>query len=133
MEAFKSLKINKAPGFDKINVNMINDIYNHIKEPLIRKLGIFSKKEKLAKVTPIFRSGKKVLLTNYRPRSVLTCFSKIMYNRHYKCLTKNNLLFDKQLGFRGGHSTEHALKLVSRISDSFNENKYTLGVFIDLL
>ena len=56
-----------------------------------------------------------------------------MYNRLYEYLTKNNLLFDKQFGFRKGHSTEHALiELVNRIYNSFNENKYTSGVFIDL-
>ena len=41
---------------------------------------------------------------NDRPVSVVLCFSKIlemiMYNRLYEYLTKNNLLFDKQLGFR---------------------------------
>ena len=32
-----------------------------------------------------------------------------------------------------GHSTDHALiKLIDSIYDSFNQNKYTLGVFIDL-
>ena len=57
LKAFKSLKINKAPGFDQIDVNLINQIYNHIKEPLIRifgdsiKLGVFPEKLKLAKVT----------------------------------------------------------------------------------
>ena len=88
-------------------------------------------------VTLIFKSGKIELLTNYRPISVLPCFSKIleriMYNRLYEYLTKNNLLFDKQFGFRKGHLTEHALiELVNRIYDSFNKNKYTLGVFMDL-
>ena len=56
-----------------------------------------------------------------------------MYNRLSEYLTKNNLLFDKQFGFRKGPSTEHALiELVNRIYNSFNENKYTLGVLIDL-
>ena len=56
-----------------------------------------------------------------------------MYNRLCEYLTKNNLLFDKQFGFRKGHSTEHALiELVNGICNSFYENKYTLGVFIDL-
>ena len=42
-------------------------------------------------------------------------------------------MFDKQFGFRKDHSTEHALiELVNRIHNFFNENKYTLGVFIDL-
>ena len=75
----------------------------------------------MAKVTPIFKSGKNELLTNYRPISVLPCFSKIleriMYNRLFKYLTKNNLLFEeRKFGFREGHSTEHALiELVNRI------------------
>ena len=100
-------------------------------------LDIFPEKMKIAKVTPIFKSGKKELLTNYRPISVLSCFSKIlekiMCNRVYNYLNNNNLLFRKQFGFRKGHSTDHALiKLLDSICDSFNQNKYTLGVFIDL-
>ena len=48
-------------------------------------------------------------------------------------VTKNNLLFDNQFGFRKVHSREYALiELVNRIYDSFNESKYTLGIFIDL-
>ena len=39
LKAFKSLKINKAPGFDQIDVNVINQIYNHIKKLLIRIFG----------------------------------------------------------------------------------------------
>ena len=31
-ERAKSLKINKAPGFDQIDVDVINQIYNHIKK-----------------------------------------------------------------------------------------------------
>ena len=46
---------------------------------------------------------------------------------------ENNLLFQKQFGFREGHSTSHAIvNLVSNIYNSFNENKFTLGVFKDL-
>ena len=50
LEAFKSLKINKVPGFNEIDVNVINQIYIHIKKPLIRifgdsiKLGVFPEK-----------------------------------------------------------------------------------------
>ena len=56
-----------------------------------------------------------------------------MYNRICDYLTKNNLPFHKQFGYRKGQSTQHALiELINSIYDSFNENKYTLGVFIDL-
>ena len=93
-------------------------------------LGIFPDSMKIAKVPPVFKAGKKELVSNYRPISVLRCFSKIlekiMYNRVYKYLKK-------QFGFREGHSTSHAIvNLVSNIYNSFNENKFTLGVFIDL-
>ena len=56
-----------------------------------------------------------------------------MYNRLYTYLAENNILFNKQFGFRAGHSTEHALlELIDQISDSFNDKSYFLGIFIDL-
>ena len=56
-----------------------------------------------------------------------------MYKQVYYYPNDNNLLFRKQFGFRKGHSTDHALiKLIDSIYDSFNQNIYTLGVFIDL-
>ena len=45
-----------------------------------------------------------------------------MYNRLYSYLTENNILFNKQFGFRADHSTEHALlELVDQISNTFND------------
>ena len=142
-KAFNSLKRNKAPSFHDVHVNIIKSVYNYIKIPLKRifensiKTGIFPEKMKIAKITPIFKSGQEELLTNYRPISVLPCFSKIleriMYNRLYTYLMENNLLFEKQFGFRSGHSTEHALvELIDKIHDAFNNNCHTLGIFIDL-
>ena len=76
-------------------------------------------------------------LRNYRPISVLPCFSKILeriiYNRLYKYLTDNNILYKKQFGFQTRHSTEHAIiQLVDQINSNFEKDQYTLGVFIDL-
>ena len=142
-EAFKTLKRNKAPGHDSLDVNIITYVYEFIKKPLLKifnesiNLGIFPEKMKMANVTSTFKSGKKELVTNCRPIFVLSCFSKIleriMYNRVYNYLNDNNLLFRKQFSFSKGHSTDHALiKLIDSIYDSFNQNKYSLGVFIDL-
>ena len=56
-----------------------------------------------------------------------------MYNCLYQYLTENKVFYFKQFGFQTGHSTEHAtLQLVDQILESFEYNKYTLGVFIDL-
>ena len=56
-----------------------------------------------------------------------------MYNRLCQYLTENKILYPKQFGFQKGHSTEHAIvQLVDQILKSFECNKYTLGVFINL-
>ena len=53
-------------------------------------------------------------------------------HRIYDFITENKILYEKQFGFQSSHSTEHAiLKLSNRISNSFNEKQFTLGVFID--
>ena len=56
-----------------------------------------------------------------------------MYNRIYKYLQKIKVFYYKQFGFQAGHSTNHAIvQLLGQIYDNFEDNKYTLGVFIDL-
>ena len=142
-DAFFSLKINKSPGYDDISFNVVKKCFSSLCEPMkymfnlsIEK-GIFPDDLKIAKVTPIYKADDKSDLSNYRPISVLSCFSKIleriMYNRLYQYLTENKILYPKQFGFQTGHSTEHAIvQLVDQILESFEYNKYTLGVFIDL-
>ena len=68
---------------------------------------------------------------------MLPCFSKtlerIIYNKVYTYLQKNKILYYKQFGLQAGHSTDDAIiELLDKIYEHFEENKYTLGVFIDL-
>ena len=142
-DAVPSLKPNKSPRCDSIHVNVIKAIYEELKRPLFYifdqslKPGIFPDKLKIAKVFPIYKSGKRYVLSNYRPISVLPCFSKILeriiYNRLYNFLNENEILNDKQFGFRAGHLTEHAiLELIDQVSNAFGNKSFVLGVFIDL-
>ena len=56
-----------------------------------------------------------------------------MYNRLFKYLSENSILYKKQYGFQTSHSTEHAiLLLVNQLYQSFDESKLTLGIFIVL-
>ena len=63
---FSSLKPNKTPGYDNINVNVVKKIYEELKTPLMRifnlslSTGVFPVKLKIAKVSPIFINGKKI-------------------------------------------------------------------------
>ena len=92
---------------------------------------------KIAKVIPFFKNADPENITNYCPISVLPCFSKvlerIMYNRLYKYLCEEKLLYSKQSGFQKGHSADHAVvHLVDQIYESFENDNYTLRVFVDL-
>ena len=56
-----------------------------------------------------------------------------MYNRLYKFIVENNILYQKQFGFQNADSTEYViLPLVNQITEAFSQGKYTLGIFIDL-
>ena len=142
-DAFFSLKINKSPGHDGVSFNVIKKCFGELCEPLkyLFNLSIFKRifpdDLKIAKVTLIYKADNSSNISNFRPISVLPCFSKmlerIMYSRLQKYLKDQNVLYDKQFGFRTGHSTEHAIaQLVDQIYEAFEKNKYTLGVFIDL-
>ncbi|XP_065678184.1 uncharacterized protein LOC124818163 [Hydra vulgaris] len=141
--AFKSLKRNKAIGPDDINGNIVIDSFNEIKDILFKVFkasitqGSFPNSLKIAKVTPIFKTGDHTNIKNYRPISVLPVFSKIleriMYNRIYTYLIDNKLLYKNQFGFQRNSSTEHAILQITRsIADSFKNSQFTLGIFIDL-
>ena len=101
------------------------------------RVGVFPDLMKIAIVSPVFRTVGTVDIGNYRPFPVLPCFSKIlervMYNRLYKYLTDQKILHPQQFGFRKGHSTEHAIaQLVDQIYESFENDNYTVGIFVDL-
>ena len=53
--------------------------------------------------------------------------------RVYSYFISQNIIHDKQFGFRKGHSTSHALNFsVNHIQDALNKKHHTLGIFIDL-
>ena len=142
-EALRSLKPNKSPGYDNISSNVVNETSDIFFTPLkyifnlSLQQGIFPENLKIAKVSPVYKKDEEFLPTNYRPISVLLCFSKllerIVYNRLFKYLSENSILYKKQFGFQTSHSTEHAiLLLVNQLYQSFDESKFTLGIFIDL-
>uniref|UniRef100_A0A8C6MDJ7 Reverse transcriptase domain-containing protein n=1 Tax=Nothobranchius furzeri TaxID=105023 RepID=A0A8C6MDJ7_NOTFU len=124
-------------------MRLLKDIINHIVTPLtyICNLsfctGVFPSKMKTAKVIPIYKNGSKHLFKNYRPISLLSQFSKILeklfVTRLDDFVKKCNLLNEQQFGFRSNRSTLMAvMALTEDITTAVEENKYTLGVFIDL-
>jgi hypothetical protein len=92
---------------------------------------------KLAKIVPLFKSGDSQQISNYRPVSILSLFSKIveklMYNRLYSFIEKNDILYKYQFGFREKHSTNLALiTLTDKILSAIDKGNIVVGVFLDL-
>jgi fructose-1,6-bisphosphatase/inositol monophosphatase family enzyme len=58
---------------------------------------------KYAVFIPIFKEGDKTEISNYRPISILSSFSKllekVMYNQLQEHFNKYNILSEKQFGF----------------------------------
>lgn len=110
VKIIESLKNKNSSGYDKINNKLLKQIKMEISYPLeiiFNKSiseGIFPNKFKLAHVIPIYKNSKKSEMTNYRPISLLTCMSKILekiiFDRLYSFIEKNNLFNNLQFGFR---------------------------------
>jgi hypothetical protein len=116
----------------RLLIKPLTHIYN-----LSLSSGIFPTIWKTALVTPIYKNGDKSKPCNFRPISLLTFFSKLLEKlvnkRIVSYLESNNLVPDRQYGFRRGRSTEDAVKLVSNIvSSALDQGRCCVGVFLDL-
>lgn len=134
---------NCSAGIDCIKASVVKAVKGEIMTPLLYLLnkslqtGIFPDALKVAVVTPVYKKGCKNSLSNYRPVSVLTVFSKLfekaMNNRIVEYLEKHNVLYQHQYGFRKGYSTDLALStVVDFVVKALQEKKIVCGIYMDL-
>ena len=137
------MKTNKSTGAIEINFNAIKHCSGELCGPLKHlfdsslQSGVFLDLMKIAIVSPVFKTGDTADISNYRAISVLPSFSKILelltYNRLYKYFTDNKTSHLQQFSFPKGRSREHAnVQFVDRVYESFENNNYTVGIFLDL-
>lgn len=138
-----SLDPNVSSGIDDISTKCIKCMKDIILEDLTACInrclaeGKFPDVLKIAKVTPIFKSGCRNDPSNYRPISVLPVISKIiekiLHDRLNSYLTAINFLSNKQYGFRSKSSTLSAtIDLLTTIKTSNDKRMISLGILIDL-
>lgn len=133
----------KSTGPDNIPIKLIKTAAPQIAHLLVNIFnasitqGQFPSLMKLAKVIPIFKTGAKDNVTNYRPISLLPIFSKllekIIHARLSTFLKNNNIIYKSQFGFQKSMSTTHSLvEIIEKIRNSLEMSKYGCGIFIDL-
>ena len=113
------LKNGKATGIHQMPNKLLKVSKDLISSSLARifnqciQTNIFPDDFKVGRVTPIFKSGDKEDLNNYRPISVLPTvariFEKLLYEQLYKYFMDNEILGKTQWGFRSLHSAALAL------------------------
>lgn len=137
------LNINKACGPDNIPAsfvklhyqffaNLIATVFN---EAIVT--GQYPNCLKQARVVPIFKSGIKDDVNNYRPISCLSVLDKLLEKllaaRLVEFTQRFNLICDHQYGFRSGSSTLTACcDLVDDIYDAIDHKRLAGALFIDL-
>ena len=141
----RSLKPKVSQGADNISSKLMKLSITAISEPLTHIInlsftsGVVPKNMKLAKIIPIYKNGNEQLFNNYRPISILPAFSKllekVMHQRLYSFLEKNDILNVHQYGFKKKnctiHPVIHFLKDIVQNNDKPTKD-VTIGVFLDL-
>jgi len=129
--------------YDEVSNHIIKLTAPFIISPLtyicnaVLSTGVFPDRLKYAEVKPIFKKGSKQEISNYRPISLLTSFSKIIEKlicaRLHAHIDMNNILVQEQYGFRIHSSPEQAaFTFINSILTAMNNNQMVGGIFCDL-
>ena len=129
MKVVNNLKKKVSKDCNDIDMTIIKTIIYEIVTPFTYICnqsflsGTFPNKMKLAKVIPLYKTGKQNAFTNYRPVSLLPQFSKILEKLFSEQLDvfieKQNILCESQYGFRSNRSTSMALlELIEEITSA---------------
>lgn len=143
IDVVRKCKNKTSTDYNDVDMKTVKWVIDGISKPLTHifnlsfQTGQFPDQMKIAKVIPLYKTGDKHHFTNYRPVSLLPQFSKILEklfsDKLDKFMDKHRLLTDSQYGFRTNRSTSLALtELIEEITNSIDQKKYAVGVFVDL-
>ena len=133
LKIIKAPNINKAHVHDGISIRMIKICDESLLKPLLilfknsLKLSYYPDIWKKSNIIPAHKKNDKQLLNNYRPISLLPIFGKIfekiIFNRIYDFLLKEELLNPNQSGFRPSDSCiNQLLAITHEIFEAFDCN-----------
>ena len=140
--------ISSIPNDKSINDEVPVKIYKHIMPSIIAPLthivnmslttGVMPTACKNALLTPVFKGeGSKDDPSNYRPISILPllgkCIEYFVNLNIMEYVTDNNILTDRQFGFRKDNSTTYLmLELLDKIYSSKEKGKRPAVLFLDI-
>ena len=144
LNVLNKLDTNKSCGPDLLPAKILKLTAIIIAEPLTKlfnkslQSGVYPTLWKHANIKPIFKNkGSPSDPTNYRPISLLPClskvFEKIVFHHIYDHLNTNNLLTDRQSGYRPNHSTQLQLTyLTHRLYQTLDTGQDFTAIYLDI-
>lgn len=138
LRSFDDFKVSTPDGVPMVFFKKLSDV---LAEPLLilfnKSLsdGIFATYWKVSHVTPIFKSGKKSDVRNYRPISILCAISKILEKIVAKKVYAlvESLIHDYQHGFRPRRSTEtNLLEYITHLKELVKDGGQVDAIYTDL-
>ena len=133
LKELQHLQPNKSGGVDNIHPRVLKEMASQLAKPITIlfnksiEAGVLPKHWLQARITPIFKKGKKSLPENYRPVS-LTCIlckvlEKIIVKQIINHIKSSNLDSKRQHGFTKGKSvTTNLLEMMNIWSEALMHN-----------
>ena len=134
----RNINSRKVTGPDKILSKVFKMSANIIDSHLANiingdlKRNAFSDSAKVASISLIFKgNGERTGIKNYRPGTILNCFSKVYERFIHKNLMSSvtNFLLDFTSAYRKGYSASHVLlRLIENWKAALDSNLFTGAV-----
>lgn len=139
-EVISNLDAHKGGGTDGLPNFFVKQLKESLSDPLSQifnkslRSGVFPASWKETFIIPVLKSGDASHVTNYRPISILNCFSKIfekvMHSHIFGCI--NNVLSNNQHGFFKKRSTvTNLVEITDFISKNLDNNTQVDVVYTD--
>lgn len=139
-DAIRRLKPKLSQGHDGIPSFLIRDCSPALIAPLTKlfnislRTGVFPDVWKIGKVCPVFKSGSREAVENYRPISILPALSGVFERVLYDLVYDNvkDIISDKQHGFVKSRSTVTNLTcLTQHVSEVLDEGGQVDVIYTD--
>ena len=142
VEAISEIKLDSAPGPDGIPAILLKRCASSLSVPIhllwseSMSTGIVPSFYKTGYVTPLFKKGSRCDAANYRPVTltshVVKVYERVVRKHMVQHLETNNLLSDKQHGFRSNRSClTQMLGHFDDILEGFTQGKDTDSIYLD--
>lgn len=139
----QNFKNKKSSGEDNIPIFLLKKCIHTISSPISYLInfsfesGKFPLDLKKSTIVPVFKKGDKEVLSNYRPISLQSSFSKLfekaMYDRLMSFLVRYNTLHPFQHGFLKGRSVDTAIQdFIEPVLKALEAGQVVCGLFLDL-